>query len=556
MSDDELYPPPHTDNDDPKATEDKTQARLDHDSRPVVVYTKGDEFRAQRSAIGVLSALSGIYVRGTSLVQIVGCEPDERRAIVRDTGAPVISPIGRSLLRTLCSAAAAWHKWDGRKKTHAKCTPPAEVVSGLHEAGAWPGVPVVDGVTTVPVLRPDGSIYDEPGHDPITRYVYRPPYDYPPMPARPTQGDAATAAATLAGLISEFPISNEGGRPAWLALVLSLIARQAFDGPVPLTVVDSTTPGTGKTLLADAAAMIATGRGAARTPWSDEDEELRKRITAIAMAGDPVVLLDNLPQGQQITAPCLDAALTAAVWRDRVLGRTEMIEFPMLASWVVTGNNVSAVGDTMRRSLRIRLEADSDKPEERSGFKHDPLLPYLRRERPRFVMAALTILRGYILAGSPRQDIPRYGSFEGWSDLIRSSIVWAGRGDPCAALIAREPDADMAAEAHLQLLMAWREADITGGGLTTRGVLGLAAGRCGDSENFVATPEISEDLRSALEDLLPQPGGGPPPSAKLAGLLRRLKGRWRVNDNGERLRFETTTKARGGAMRWAVVVRE
>lgn len=522
---------------------------LERGERPIVIYTKGDEYIAMKSAIGVLPTLPNLYARGASLVQILGHEPDDRRAIVRDTGAPVISPVGRSHLRTLCSEAAAWHKWDGRSKGHVKCTPPAEVIGALHEAGSWPGVPVVDGVTTVPILRPDGSICDESGHDPVTRYVYRPPYDYPPIPDHPTQEDAATAACTLANLISDFPISNEGGRPAWLALVLSLIARQAFDGPTPLTVIDATTPGTGKTLLADAAAMIATGRVAARTPWSDEDEEMRKRIMSIAMAGDPVVLLDNLPQGQQISTPCLDAALTGTVWRDRVLGVMQMAEFPLLVCWIATGNNVSAVGDTMRRSLRIRLEADSDCPEERETFAIDPLLPHLRKNRPGLVVAALTVLRGYILDGSPKQDIPRYGSFEGWSDLIRSSIVWAGRGDPCAALIAREPDADMAAGAHLRLLVAWAEASAFGG-MTARGALEL----CGGGKEEELSQEKRDHLKEAIEDILPQRGGHLASPLQLATLLRQLRGRWRANGEGVRYRFERGDTAAGGSRRWDVAV--
>jgi putative DNA primase/helicase len=45
-------------------------------------------------------------------------------------------------------------------------------------------------------------------------------------------------------------------------------------------------------------------------------------------------------------------------------------------------------------------------------------------------MAGLTILKAYIEAGRPPQDIPRWGGFEEWSYLIRSALVWLGCADP------------------------------------------------------------------------------------------------------------------------------
>lgn len=47
-------------------------------------------------------------------------------------------------------------------------------------------------------------------------------------------------------------------------------------------------------------------------------EELRKRVTVIAMAGTPLVLLDNLTSS--IGSDVLAAALTATEWEDRASG--------------------------------------------------------------------------------------------------------------------------------------------------------------------------------------------------------------------------------------------
>ena len=46
------------------------------------------------------------------------------------------------------------------------------------------------------------------------------------------------------------------------------------------------------------------------------------------------------------------------------------------------------------------------------------------------MVAALTALRAYLVAGKPRQPIATFGSFEQWSDLVRSALVWLDEADP------------------------------------------------------------------------------------------------------------------------------
>src|SRR5262249_42722346 len=73
----------------------------------------------------------------------------------------------------------------------------------------------------------------------------------------------------------------------------------------------------------------------------------------------------------------------------------------------------------------------------------------------RLVSAALTLLRAYWEAGLPPQPLEPYGSFEEWSDLIRSALVWAGAADPCTGREGLEAASDETFEAHAELLAAW-----------------------------------------------------------------------------------------------------
>ncbi len=42
----------------------------------------------------------------------------------------------------------------------------------------------------------------------------------------------------------------------------------------------------------------------------------------------------------------------------------------------------------------------------------------------------LTILGAYVQAGRPSMNLRHWGSFEGWSDLVRGAVVFAGLPDP------------------------------------------------------------------------------------------------------------------------------
>jgi hypothetical protein len=96
-----------------------------------------------------------------------------------------------------------------------------------------------------------------------------------------------------------------------------------------------------------------------------------------------------------------------------------------------------------------------EKPEERSGFMHPDLDAWVKQERPRLVIAALTILRAYFVAGRPSQGLTPYGSFQPWSDLVRNAVVWLGEEDPCEGRQDLAAQTDETYEQLATLLTAW-----------------------------------------------------------------------------------------------------
>jgi hypothetical protein len=430
-------------------------------------------------AVTALSADREIYQRGGVLVRIVR-DPIRDKRLNRPPDTPRIVAVPPPTLRERLTRFAVWKKYKQDRSGKAKLVstiPSDAIVSGVAARAEWSKIRPLETVIEAPTLRPDGSVLDVPGYDGATGVLYLPNAEFPPIPDQPTREDAEQAAKLLLALVADFPFAvvidaqgnSDGGashRAVWLAALLTVLVRIAIDGPTPLTVFDASTPGAGKTLLAENIALIAFGRALARTPYSEDDAELRKAITSIAMAGDRLVLLDNVASA--FGGSALDAALTATVWRDRRLGTNELTLLPLSVVWLASGNNVAFKGDVLRRILHCRLEPSDENPEERdpSTFQiKEPLDRHVLRRRAELVAAALTIVRAYHIAGRPAQKLPSI-DFRSWSDLVRNAVFWATGADPCAtrkALVAT----DTASADRAALVDGWAELPGADKGLTT-----------------------------------------------------------------------------------------
>ena len=212
-----------------------------------------------------------------------------------------------------------------------------------------------------------------------------------------------------------------------MAILFSILMRPVIDGHVPLAIVDAPMQGTGKTLLVSSLAGIAVGKVSSESiPSKENEDEWRKKITSVLMTASPFVLLDNIPDNTTLNSAPLAAALTSSDWSDRVLGRSQAIRLPSRVVWVATGNNLRVAGDMPRRSFSIRLDANAERPWERTGFAIKGLAGYIATNRGNLLSAALTIIRAWFTNGQPKAPTPPLGSFEEWSETIGSVLAFAG----------------------------------------------------------------------------------------------------------------------------------
>lgn len=483
------------------------------DDRDEIVIST-DEAVVNNAAIRALRRDVSLFQRGGKLVHVV--RDSGHGEIDRPMGAPRVVPISLAGLRERLTGVAKFVTLQSTKDGEQARPehPPKWCYEAIAARGEWSGIRCLSGVVTAPVLRPDGSVLNLAGHDPQTGLLFDPQGVTFPVVGHPSRKDALRATANLLDLVTNFPFSKPEHRAAWLAFLLTPLARFAFAGPAPLFLVDANIRGSGKSLLCDVVSLIVTGREMPRMSNPESDGECRKRITSVALAGDTLCLIDNIDG--DFGCPSLDAALTSTVWQDRLMGTNETPALPLFVTWCATGNNVVLIGDTSRRVAHIRLNSPLESPEQRDDLKHEDLKSYVRQHRPGLLADALTILAAFCRTGCPQQKLPTWGSFEDWSDLVRQAIVWCGQPDPVATRTELVKRADREAAALPALVNGWDELDPDRFGVTATEII----------SRLSQHPDQYEQVRSALMELCPPKDGGLLPSVgSLGKKLGHLRGR-------------------------------
>jgi hypothetical protein len=413
--------------------------------------------------------------------------------------------------------------------------------------GEWSGIRPLDAIVSYPVLRADGSILASSGYDAQTRTLAQMAIQVG-VSDTPTVDDAIAAVATLRELVRDFPFTNDAAFAAWLASLLTVVARPAIDGPTPMLLLDASTKGSGKTLLADVIATIATGNAAPRRTAPETAEEWRKVIMAMLLAGDPIALIDNVTR--MLVSAALDAMLTGTTYKDRILGASEERAVPVRTVVIASANNCRLSSDLVRRTITCRLEPNEERPEQRSGFAQTDLLGHVRREREMYLSAALTIVRAYAVADRPTVNARSMGSYTSWCRVVRDALVWAGVGDPATTQDELRESADVERDELRELLTAWHgllgDRAVTLAELLEAARTGRAPVASGKPLSKYAVPVGSDtDLMLALRGVTPD--AATPSAHTLGNRLRSLRGQI-----AEGLRLVDAGDAHG-KRRWRVV---
>ena len=366
------------------------------------------------SALQALNDPPVVYQRGHVAVDLLSNEE----------GVPFTRPLDRAAFRGRLDRVADFVReyGDGEIKP---APPPNDVVADMLATPELP-LPVLRGIAEAPFFRPLDILVAKSGYDVASGHYLHLVEGLRELkvPEKPTNADTNRARSfILDELLGEFPFEGDADLAHAVAVILLPFTRLLIDGPTPLHLIESPTPGTGKGLLAGVMTVPAMGRAPAVMTEGRDEEEWRKRITAKLMGGEQVILIDNV-RGR-LDSSALSAALTTRVWEDRLLGHSQMVALPITCTWIATANNPRLSVEIARRSVSIRLDAATERPWERTGFRHGSLGRWAMQHRDELVWSAVTLIQRWIASGQP-QGQQVLGSYESWSEIVGGILEVVG----------------------------------------------------------------------------------------------------------------------------------
>ncbi|MGA1825944.1 MAG: hypothetical protein ACMUIP_14910 [bacterium] len=392
-----------------------------------------------------------IFQRSGQLVKITPIDQKkEESGIIRNSGTPIITPIDAHYVVELFTRSAKFFKYNKYNKLY-RVDPAVKIgITYISRSGEWK-VPVLKKIIECPTIKADGTILDKPGYDKESSlYFFQGGTKFKKIKANPTKDDAMLALNILKRPFKDFPFVTEADESVALVAVLTGAIRQSLR-TAPLFAFTAPAPSSGKSLLTEAIGLIITGRVPPSMNQAKDPHEESKKLLALLLAGDPIILIDNCEH--PISGETLCTILSQESYKGRILGASKMGEASTAVTIMASGNNLRFKGDMSARALLCTIDPGVEHPEEREFdvnlYEHIPL------NRAIYVNAALTILKAYIDAGRPKQNsIKPWSKYQEWSDKVRSALIWLEQEDPYKSHYKIEAD-DPIQEQFTRFLHQW-----------------------------------------------------------------------------------------------------
>jgi hypothetical protein len=313
--------------------------------------------------------------------------------------------------------------WKG--KNNKLCDPPGVILKAI--LNITRDLKPLACLINAPTITSAGRVIDQPGYDSESCLYLALSQDFNSIPEAPSIVQVKDAVDELMEPFRYFPFSSILDRSVYLSALLSACVRTSLPA-CPAFAIDAPVQGSGKTLLMTSLSALYLGKKLPVLPNSGakNDNELRKTLMATLLTGERVMMIDNVVG--VFDSPSLAAFLTSENYSDRKLCTSDKLGFPNNLLIIMSGNNLCFAGDMPRRVLKARINTKTDKSYKRS-FDFCPMA-YVLENRPKLVMAALTIYKGWLASqsySSGERAEGRMASFETWDDMVRQPIAWLSR---------------------------------------------------------------------------------------------------------------------------------
>jgi hypothetical protein len=399
------------------------------DGKPVGLYIKTNKQFAPmceegRQALVNANIPPTLFLRDNKIVRIV-----------KGDKGPKIENLDPASLTDELSLAIEWYQvkveYDPAtpkvppKEIYYNTYPPERAVNTILSTPPG-GLPRLRGVITTPFFDKEGNLVLSPGyHEKAKMFLEEDPkLTVPPVPPAPTEGEAFAAKALLDEMVFDFPFVAAADKANFMALLLEPFAKPMIFGRSPLHVLEAPEAGSGKGLLGDTCARVATGEEMPWRPLPVNEEEREKAILARLLTGGPFVPFDNAKG--TIDSPALESVLTTRHYSGRYLGKSMDVQVENNASWLMALNNGQLSRDLGRRAVRTRIDAKVARPETRTGYKHPRLDRWVIDNRAALVHAVLLLIQNWIAKGKPAFSGKPKASFESWSEVIGGIVETSG----------------------------------------------------------------------------------------------------------------------------------
>lgn len=154
-------------------------------------------------------------------------------------------------------------------------------------------LPILNGLTRQPYLRPDGSLLNTAGYDSTTGIFGVFDARKFSIPDKPSRSEAESALTLLQDLLVEFNFATISDQSAALAAILTAAIRPSLVH-APMFHVCAHTAGSGKSYLCELITAFTTPQRGSPTTFPADDEECRKLLLAELLRAPAVIEFDNL----------------------------------------------------------------------------------------------------------------------------------------------------------------------------------------------------------------------------------------------------------------------
>ncbi|MPT47879.1 MAG: hypothetical protein E2598_05565 [Sphingobium sp.] len=444
--------------------------------KAMVKMDTGDQYLVNDAMQRILAAPGDIYHAEGQLVRVT------KSAFGK---AASVKPLAQIEVLDILSEHAVWLKYDARSKGYKSCGLDDRLIRMVMQAGNYPYLPQLNCLAHQPFLRPDRSLVMAPGYDVQTGiYADFDPALFP-VPDAPTRDDAMQAMGVLERLLCEFHFASQEDKAAAYSMLLTGAIRSGL--PVaPAFNITASNMGTGKSLLAQIAALFAGAAPPFMGTYPTSQDEARKLTTSAFRDQPHSIIFDDMKRDWIPYGP-LNKMLTSETVSDRLLGSSRNVTVNTRALIIGTGNNIAPIDDMARRVVTIRIEPASETPST-LVYQGTPLKT-TKQNREKYVSAALTIVRAYIAAGTPQADVSSIATYDDWNMLCRHSLIWLGKPDPAQSLFNQLKE-DPERQLFGLVMQHWHEQH----GSSTKTVREILE----PSHNYLSNDALS----NALEDLM------------------------------------------------------